>query len=94
MTTPGQLSSAVGAVRSTTGISVLHCTVIPEGHEMVGFSVSLTVTVKLQSAVLPLASVTSKVFVVVPTGNNPVPLGRPAVCAIVSPGQLSVDVTA
>src|SRR5690606_41313936 len=43
-----------------------------------GASVSLTVTSKLQLIVFPLASVTSKVLVVVPTGNI-LPLGKPAV---------------
>ena len=55
---------------------------------MVGFSVSLTVTVKLQLAVLPAASVTTKVLVVVPTGNA-LPEARPAVCEMVCPVQLS-----
>jgi hypothetical protein len=52
--------------------------VIFDGQVIVGFSVSFTVTVKEQVAVLPLASVTSKVFVVVPTGKS-LPLGKPPV---------------
>ena len=55
---------------------------------MVGSSSSVTVTVKLQVAVLPLASVTTKVLVVIPTGNND-PEGKPAVCVNVAPGALS-----
>jgi hypothetical protein len=53
-------------------------TVIFDGQVIVGFSVSFTVTVKEQVAVLPLASVTSNVFVVVPTGKE-LPLGKPPV---------------
>ena len=45
---------------------------------MVGNWVSLTVTVKAQVAVLPLASVTLKVFNVLPTGNMD-PLGGPVI---------------
>jgi hypothetical protein len=53
-------------------------TVMLEGQVIVGSSVSFTVTVKEQLAVFPLASVTSNVFVVVPTGNA-LPLGKPPV---------------
>jgi hypothetical protein len=49
---------------------------------MVGSSVSFTVTVKLQVAVLPLASVTIKLFVVVPIGKID-PLAKPDVCVVV-----------
>jgi hypothetical protein len=49
---------------------------------IVGASVSFTVTVKLQVAVLPLASVTVKLFVVVPIGNTD-PLANPDVCVVV-----------
>jgi hypothetical protein len=49
-----------------------------DGQVIVGFSASFTVTVNEQVAVLPLASVTSKVFVVVPTGKS-LPLGKPPV---------------
>src|SRR5260370_995062 len=59
------------------------------GQLGLGFSVSLTVTLKLQSVWLPAASVTRKVLMVVPTGKV-APLARPAVCAAVAPGQLSV----
>jgi len=54
-----------------------------------GYSVSLTVTVNEQEAAFPLASVTVKVFTVAPFGKA-APLGRPAVCTVFSPGQLSV----
>ena len=50
---------------------------------------SLTVTVKLQVLVIPPASVTLKVFVVVPTGKV-APLAKPPVCVVVEPAQLSV----
>ena len=62
---------------------------ISAGQEIVGLSVSFTVTVNEQEALFPLASVTSKVLVVVPTGKKE-PLGSPAVCFVVAPGQLSV----
>jgi hypothetical protein len=45
---------------------------------MTGFSASFTVTVNEQEVLFPLASVTSKVLVVVPTGKVE-PLARPAV---------------
>jgi hypothetical protein len=56
-----------------------------------GFSLSVTVTVKEQVAVFPLASVTTKVFVVVPTGKTE-PEAKPDVCTIVAPVQLSAKV--
>ena len=59
------------------------------GQVIVGGSVSLTVTVKLHVAVSPAASVTTKVLTVAPTGKV-APLARPAVCADVDAGQLSV----
>ena len=48
-----------------------------------------TVTLKLHEAVLPDASVTLCVTVVVPIGNVD-PLANPAVRVVVAPGQLSV----
>jgi hypothetical protein len=66
-------------------------TVISAGQVMVGSSLSITVTSKLQVAVFPLPSVTTKVLVVVPTGNA-LPLGNPAVWVRVAPGQLSAVV--
>ena len=47
---------------------------------------SRTVTVNEQLAVLPLASVTTNVFVVVPIGKMEAE-GNPAVCAVVEPAQ-------
>src|SRR5919198_5166494 len=59
------------------------------GQTIAGGCASVTVTVKLQVAVLPEASVTWKVLVVMPTGNN-APLARPLVWTVVAPEQLSV----
>ena len=56
---------------------------------IVGFSLSSTVIVKLHVAVLPAASVTLYVSVVVPTGNVE-PLPSPVVLDVLSPVQLSV----
>jgi hypothetical protein len=47
-----------------------------------------TVTVNEHEAVLPLASVTVCVTVVVPIGKTD-PLAKPAVLVVVEPGQLS-----
>ena len=55
----------------------------------VGGVTSLTVTLKLHVAVLPLASVLRKAMVVVPTGKV-APLGRPEVITLPTPEQLSV----
>ena len=63
------------------------------GQGILGGSVSLMVTVKLHVAVLPLASVTRKLLVVVTLGKV-APLGRPAVCDNTAPGQLLLKVTA
>src|SRR5436305_4696583 len=59
------------------------------GQTITGAWLSRTVTVKLHAAVLPAASLTTNVLVVTPSGNNE-PLARPAVCAVLEPGQLSV----
>ena len=59
---------------------------------IVGDSMSLTVTVKEQVAVLPEPSVTVKLFEVVPEGKLD-PLAKPAVCAKVAPAQLSLKLT-
>ena len=53
-------------------------TEIFEGHEIIGDSLSVTVTVKEQVAVWLLAAVTTKVLVVTPTGKQK-PLACPAV---------------
>ena len=58
-------------------------------HIATGASLSTTVIVNEQEFVLPDASVTVYVSVVVPTGNT-ASLPRPAVRAVVAPAQLSV----
>ena len=63
-----------------------------DGQVTFGFSESVTVTVKLQTAVLPEASVTKKPILVIPTGKDE-PLARPEVCVNAEPGQLSPEVT-
>ena len=60
-----------------------------EGHATVGFSVSLTVTVKLHVAVFPDASVAVQLTVVVPIGKVEPDAGEQTT---VTPGQLSVAV--
>ena len=50
-------------------------------------------TAEEQLAVLPAASVTVKVLVVVPTGKK-LPEGSPAVCRRLAPGRLSLKVGA
>ena len=62
------------------------------GQVMTGASPSVTVTVKEQVAVLPLASVAVKLFEVVPTGKV-APLANPEVWAKLTPAQLSLNVT-
>ena len=87
MVTPGQLSVAVG-VKLTTAPhwpAVLF-TVIFAGQVTVGNSVSFTLMVNVHVAVLPDASVTVHVTVVVPTGKNDPDAG---VEVTVKPGQLS-----
>src|SRR5437764_13018517 len=63
------------------------------GQTITGAWLSRTVTVKLQVAVLPAASLTTKLLVVTPSGNNE-PLARPAVCTVLEPGQLFVPLGA
>ena len=58
-----------------------------------GASLSVTVTVNEHVAVFPATSVTWNVFVVTPTGNDE-PLGKPDVCVVLGPVQLSVPVGA
>ncbi len=90
---PGQLSEdvmeKVTAAPQTPG-SLL--TVIFAGQAMVGFSLSVTMTSKEHLAVLPDASVTIKVLVVVPMGNV-APEASPADWVTVCPGQLWEEVT-
>ena len=68
-------------------------TAIAPGQVIVGAWLSVTVTVNVQEAVWPFEAVTTKVFVVTPTGNA-APLAKPVVCAVVAPEQLSVPVGA
>jgi hypothetical protein len=92
MLTPGQLSVADGATQVTTephkpGVLL---TVIFAGHEVnTGAWLSATATLNEQVDVLPCTSVAINVMVVVPIGNVE-PLGKPAVCAMDIPGQLSL----
>ena len=68
--TPEQLSAAVGAGNVTgIGLPVRLVAVWLEGQAMVGFWLSLTVTVKLHEAVLLDASVAAQVTVVTPFWN-------------------------
>lgn len=87
-----QLSLVVGVPSATPEAvqrpkSVL--TIIGAGQLMVGFSVSVTVMVKVQVAVCPFAAVTVNLFVVIPTGNAS-PLANPLVWAVLAFEQLSV----
>src|SRR5207237_9721681 len=70
---PGQLSPVVGAPSATLlaalPISSVGTSVRFAGQVMVGFSWSWTVTLWVQLAVLPEASVTVQVTMVVPLGN-------------------------
>ena len=59
------------------------------GHAMVGFSASVTVTVKLHVALFPDVSVAVQLTVVVPTGKVEPDAGEQTT---VTPGQLSVAV--
>ena len=65
-------------------------TVALAGQVIAGAWLSLTVTLNEQEAVLPEASVTRKLLVVVPIGKVD-PLARPVSWATVCPGQLSED---
>ena len=76
---PGQLSVPTGSKETTAPHSPGSLFTLISEQLISGFSVSFTVTVKLQLAVLDPASVTTNVFVVVPIGKI-VPLARPAVC--------------
>ena len=90
---PGQLSEEPTVyVTDAPHIPLSFDTVIFAGQLIVGASVSFTVTVNEHVAVLLEASVTVKLFVVVPVGNVE-PLAWPAVCATVSPVQLSSELT-
>ena len=81
MLLPAQLSEAVGAVQVTTlpqTPAALAEVILAGRPTIVGFSVSLIVTVKLHEVLFPAASVTSNVLVVVPTGKV-APEANPAV---------------
>ena len=87
-----QLSVAVGGVKVTTAVQTFGSVdfVILAGQApMTGFSVSLSVTVKLQLAMLTDVSVAVQVTVVVPLANVEPDAG---LHATVTPGQLSVAV--
>lgn len=88
--TPGQLSLEAGLKLTAVPAPEACVTVISAGQAIVGFSVSLTVTVKEQLAVLPDASVAVLVTVVVPFGKVE-PEG--GLLTTVTPGQLSLAVT-
>ena len=64
-----QLSLAVTENVTGTSRAILQGTVMFAGQVIVGFALSLTVTVKLQIAVLPDASFAVQVTVVVPFGK-------------------------
>src|SRR5947208_2860277 len=90
MAKPGQLSVTVGLPKFTPVAKHWFASVLmvrSSGQTMVGFWLSRTITVWLQVAVLPLASVTVQMTVLVPMGNW---LGASLVRA--KPGQLSVTV--
>ena len=63
------------------------CTMLA-GQVITGSSLSVMVMVNEQVDTLPLASVTWNVFVVEPIGKVD-PDGKPEVCIITNPGQLS-----
>ena len=91
LVTPAQLSVPEGVLKVATpeqSPEVLF-TLRFAGQVMVGACTSDTVTLKEHVAVRPWASVTRKVFTVVPTGKDE-PLARPPVCEVEEPGQLSV----
>jgi hypothetical protein len=92
VTVDPQLSMVVTLYITTAAQELLFMpTAMFAGQAMVGAWVSVTLTVKLQKAELPEASVTWKVFVVIPTGNALL-LGWPAVWVTVD-AQLSLPVT-
>jgi hypothetical protein len=89
--TPGQLSVAT-TVQVTTAVHdpIGVVAVILAGQVILGACVSFTVTVNVQVAVLPDASVAVDVTVVVPLGKKLPDAGE---LTTVTPGQLSVAVT-
>ncbi len=91
--TPGQLSVATGAAQVTLAFEHCPASVLPTmlaGQVMLGFSVSLMVTLKEQEALLPEVSVAVQLTVVLPFGKVE-PLA--GVQEVATPGQLSAEVT-
>jgi hypothetical protein len=90
--TPVQLSLTVGAGYVTTAPHWLGSfdLVMFAGQVMVGGWVSLTVTVNVHVAVLPEASATVQVTVVVPLGKNELEAG--VQLGVAEPVQLSLTV--
>jgi hypothetical protein len=96
ITTPGQLSLTAGAAQETIAPHNpgLLITLVLPGHEVnIGTWLSFTVTVNEQTLTLPLASVALYEIFVTPTGKTD-PLGKPAVCVMATPAQLSLAVGA
>ena len=92
--TPGQLSVALKPVHVTLVFSHEPGSVVPTtsaGQVMVGFSVSLIVTVKEQVLMLPEASVAGQLTVETPVGKVEPEGGAQE---LVTPGQLSEEETA
>jgi hypothetical protein len=92
VTIPGQLSLAKGGAHDTTALhnpGVLFTAILAGQEVNTGASLSVTVTLNEQITDKPAASVAINVILVVPSGNTE-PLGNPAVCVMVIPGQLSV----
>src|SRR6185503_8115438 len=92
LTTPAQLSRAVGAVQLTTAphLSASVPWAMSAGQPLItGAWLSTTVTLKAQVLLLPWVSLAVQVTVVVPTGKV-LPLA--GVQLAVAPGQLSVGV--
>ena len=88
--TPEQLSLTVGR-KVTVAVEELGSVPfeISDGQVILGFWLSLTITVNVQVAVNPTASVAVQVTVVVPTLNSEPEAGLQIVA---TPGQLSVAV--
>ena len=89
--TPGQLSEAVALANVATAefVPATAQSVWLAGQVITGNSLSITVTVKLQLAALPAASVATTLTVVVPVANV---LPEAGLMLNVTPGQLSVAV--
>ena len=92
--TPGQLSPTVGAANVATALHwpLLLGTVTLAGQLIVGFCVSLTVTVKVQLPRLFAASITEQVTVVTPFWNIEPDAGKQV--GMPTPAQLSLAVGA